>query len=263
MNESLVSVIVDSGTRAAGEIRTALFELANAYRYSIELGVDIWIFAVEIQTLRASGLTDNDLRYLICKGYVDHASEIKRSGQDDRSFRSTGRFHFSRRSCFIITDTGMSFLQATQANISEETRTQGNAVTSRYVCSESERAHPVVDASRPRWDSDRQELLLGRQLVKQFKVPAPNQEVVLSAFEEEGWPPRIDDPIPPHHEIDAKRRLHDTINSLNHCQKAALLRFLGDGSGKGIRWEIASDPTRRSRAKRVIGMARGVTNGRR
>jgi len=41
---------------------------------------------------------------------------------------------------------------------------------------------------------------------------------------------------------DSKRRLHDTINSLNRNQKQSLIRFLGDGKGEGIRWEFSSDP---------------------
>ncbi len=61
--------------------------------------------------------------------------------------------------------------------------------------------------------------------------------MVLTAFEEEAWPVRIDDPLPPHPEQDPKRRLHDTITSLNRHQRRPLIRFVGDGSGEGIRWE--------------------------
>jgi hypothetical protein len=57
------------------------------------------------------------------------------------------------------------------------------------------------------------------------------------AFEEEGWPPRIDDPLPPSPEIDAKSRLRYTIKSLNKRQKKQLIHFMGDGSGEGIMWE--------------------------
>ena len=49
----------------------------------------------------------------------------------------------------------------------------------------------------PTWDRDRQELRRGEYVVKQFKVPSPNQETILAAFEEEHRPPRIDDPLPP------------------------------------------------------------------
>ena len=45
-----------------------------------------------------------------------------------------------------------------------------------------------------------------------------------------------DDPLAPKLNQDSKRRLHDTINSLNRNQKHALIRFLGDGKGEGVRW---------------------------
>ena len=44
--------------------------------------------------------------------------------------------------------------------------------------------------------------------------------------------------MPPDGEVHTKRRLHDTINSLNRCQKHSMIRFIGDGTGEGIRWEL-------------------------
>ena len=89
----------------------------------------------------------------------------------------------------------------------------------------------------PRWDCDRQELRLEEKLVKHFKTPAPNQELILATFEEIGWPIHIDDPLPPGRFHDPKRRLHDTINALNRHQIEPLVRFIGDGHGEGVRWE--------------------------
>jgi hypothetical protein len=91
---------------------------------------------------------------------------------------------------------------------------------------------------RPSWESDRHELRLGNVLVKQFKWPATNQEMVLAAFQEEAWPFRVDDPLPPHPDQDSKRRLSDTIKCLNRKQKNPLLRFRGDGTGEGVIWEM-------------------------
>ena len=101
----------------------------------------------------------------------------------------------------------------------------------------------VVPELRPFWDSERRELKLGEWLIKCFRVPANNQTTILAAFEEDRWPPRIDDPIPPRYDQDPKRRLHDTINSLNRNQQHPLLRFLGDGSGHGILWELVRSTT--------------------
>ena len=55
--------------------------------------------------------------------------------------------------------------------------------------------------------------------MKQYRVPSFCQEAILEAFEEEGWPPAIDDPLPPHPEQDPKRRLRNTIKSLNANQE--------------------------------------------
>jgi hypothetical protein len=61
---------------------------------------------------------------------------------------------------------------------------------------------------------------------------------VLSAFEEEGWPPRLDDPLPPHSEQDRKRRLHTTISNLNRSQDHRLIHFEGAGDGQSISWRL-------------------------
>jgi hypothetical protein len=94
---------------------------------------------------------------------------------------------------------------------------------------------------RPHWNAMRRELLVGGQVVKRFRVPAPNQEAVLAAFEEEGWPHRVYDPLPPEDEKDAKRRLHETIKRLNRHRLARIIRFHGDGTGEGVLWELVLD----------------------
>jgi hypothetical protein len=73
--------------------------------------------------------------------------------------------------------------------------------------------------------------------VKQFKTRAQNQELILLAFEEEHWPSHLADPLPGKNGMDAKRRLNETIRSLNSNHRKPVLRFRGDGAGKGIVWE--------------------------
>ena len=67
-----------------------------------------------------------------------------------------------------------------------------------------------------------------------------NQEAILAAFQEDGWPARIDDPLPPVAETDPKRRLSDTIKCLNRKQQNALVRFSGDGTGEGVLWDLVT-----------------------
>jgi len=96
---------------------------------------------------------------------------------------------------------------------------------------------PVGLESRPRWDDSRKELWFGGILVKKFRFRSPNQEMVLTAFEEEAWPAKLDDPLPPVPNQTSKQRLHDAIKNLNRHHVHRVLRFAGDGTGEGVRWE--------------------------
>ncbi len=219
--------------------QSVLALLFEAHRYAAELRGNIWDFAVEIDQLRRAGLTHSDLRWLVCKGFVEHACEVTLPGEEGRAFRPSGRLTFRNRTAVVLTAAGADFARQMLSKAMA-----GNGLVPEVRASEGAAtvaggngAPPADTLPLPRWDRDRQELRLGSYLVKQFKVPAPNQEMILAVFQEEGWPPRVDDPLPPQPELDAKRRLHDTINSLNRHQKAPLVRFVGDGSGQGVRWE--------------------------
>lgn len=98
-------------------------------------------------------------------------------------------------------------------------------------------------ALRPNWDAKRRELRVNETVVKRFRQPAQNQELILAVFEEDGWPERIDDPLPPDPVRDAKERLHDVIKKLNRAQDVPLIRFRGDGTGTGVLWELLDGET--------------------
>jgi hypothetical protein len=70
---------------------------------------------------------------------------------------------------------------------------------------------------------------------------------ILKAFQEEGWPVRIDDPLPFQKGIDSKSRLRDTVKALNRSQQ--VLRFHLDGTGEGVRWELLNDPSSANQSK--------------
>jgi hypothetical protein len=50
--------------------------------------------------------------------------------------------------------------------------------------------------ARPRWDQAARILWYRGRIVKCFGRPSPNVELIFAAFEEQGWPPCIDDPLP-------------------------------------------------------------------
>ena len=91
--------------------------------------------------------------------------------------------------------------------------------------------------SPPYWDAEYRELRVGQCVIKEYRVPSPNQEAILVAFQEEGWPHHIHDPLTPQRDVEPKCRLHDTIKRLNRLHKERLIRFHGNGTGEGVCWE--------------------------
>lgn len=95
--------------------------------------------------------------------------------------------------------------------------------------------------TRPAWDKARRILVFSGVVIKSFNWPARNQELILTAFEEMGWPERIDDPLPITEGISQKDRLHDTIKCLNRKRLVKSIRFAGDGTGQGICWRRSDE----------------------
>jgi len=217
-------------TSTVGRGRTVLLSLWEAHQSAEEVRCGLWDFAVEIAELRQRGCTHSELRWLVSKALIEHAHEVESRDGRTRSFVRRSGLSFGEKTCFMLTESGI----AVARRLAED----GSGTDGRVISAPNAFDGSSTPTLRPKWDRDRQELRLGRQIVKQFKVPAVNQERILAAFEEEQWPVRIDDPLPPHPCQDSKRRLHDTINSLNRNQKLRLIRFMGDGSGEGIRWDL-------------------------
>jgi hypothetical protein len=246
-------------------LQAVLSVLLEAHLYAQDLQLDSWDFAVELSTLRPLGLTNSDFRWLAGKGLVECGCELTLAGDKRRSFRQYTHLDLTKRTCLVLTSEGVV---AAEGEAPVEVRREP---ASTVVDSADRSAHwtgsfpeliaaASISEPKPTWDRDRQQLRLGKVIVKQFKVPAANQETVLAAFQEEDWPVRIDDPLSPKLDQDPKRRLHDTINSLNRNQKRPLVRFLGDGSGQGVRWEFISSggEAATSRSRPRIGSATAV-----
>ncbi|MEO1615005.1 MAG: hypothetical protein AAFV88_04095 [Planctomycetota bacterium] len=220
-------------------IKDALAMLARASEYANDADCSAWDFAIEIHRLLAVGVNECDLRWLACKGYTEHACEVTNRNAKSREFTYEGDLTLCESSCFVLTDAGARMAvnyELVCANPAlEETALEETALEETVLVEVTE---PCT--SKPIWNRDRRELMYRGKLVKRFRLPSPNQELVLLSFQEDGWPSRIDDPLPPVFEKDVKRRLRDTINSLNRYQKSTGLRFAGDGTGEGVIWEDAN-----------------------
>jgi hypothetical protein len=211
-------------------LQAGLTLLLEAHDFACEHRRSAWDFAVEIQSLRELGVTKNMLRWLLCAGYLDHATERPSLREGQRDFAHSDTLRLTEHSCFVLTEAGVAIARSSRKPLPQGVpgKEAGRAPAARQ---------PARDV--PLWNDERRELWWRGQLVKRFRQPARNQVTVLSAFQEEGWPPRIDNPLPPQHGQDDGQRLHDAIVKLNQNQYHRLLRFRADGTGQGVCWETA------------------------
>ena len=162
---------------------------------------------------------------MVVKEFVEHADETSVHGNEHRSFTPSRGLTFLPTTCVLLTIKGAALAA------------RENAAAPGEIPEANGKSHPKA-APKPQWDAARRELSLGGRMVKQFHVPARNQELILSAFQQEGWPESIDDPLAGEIHIDPKTRLNDAIYRLNHKQLACLLRFHVNRHGSGVCWSL-------------------------
>ncbi|QDT70556.1 hypothetical protein MalM25_35050 [Planctomycetes bacterium MalM25] len=202
---------------AGTELCEGLEALIKARRFAHQTRRDPWDFALMHQELATRGVGPTELRWMLSQGWVLHGSDQTRTTDSARSVERCGRYVFDAESCFVLTEEGQ---RAFEAALGLPPHAESRA------------------EATPQWDGQRHELLLSGVVIKRYRWPALNQEAILAAFEEEGWAPRIDDPLTPMGDTDPKRRLADTIKCLNRNQQRTRIRFRGDGTGEGVIWGL-------------------------
>lgn len=216
------SSILKASHVSIADLQPGLRALLRAWHFAHDLKESLWEFAVEIRALHDSGMTDSDLRWLVAKGLVEFAHEELTTKIKYRRVRRRNQYPFTERTCFVLTETGS---QLAYERFMTKARTAARS--------------DKILREKPVWDPEVRELRFGKQVVKRFRVPAPMQELILTVFQEEGWPRRIDDPLPRSGEVSAKDRLHEAIKSLNRNQRPLRIRFGGNGDANGVIWEPA------------------------
>jgi hypothetical protein len=206
-------------------MKTALRLLLEAHNTAATLDRDNWDFALEIEALKDAGVNHTDLRSLVSQGLAEHRLERTPRGAKRRAFRPPHDLQLQKASCFALSSSGLLVARQLLATVPV-----AHADAPDRACQ-----GPHV----PCWDSDRRELRLGDVIVKRFRQPAKNQETILAAFQEDGWPRRIDNPLPGNGDTDAVDRMHDAVKMLNrHTHR--LFRFFSDGIGEGVLWEFVN-----------------------
>ncbi len=224
--------------RADHSIETAITILRRAGLFARDCQRAAWDFAVEFSDLKSVGVTTDEIRWLVGKGIIEHAVEVTPRGSSGRTFDSIGGFTFNNRSCFLLTSFGLQVASLLLDNEDSALQSSNSASDEPNENKNCDKENYENTIGSPSWDADRHELRFQGKLVKQYKGRAANQQAILNAFEEENWAARIDDPLPPALDQNSKRRLSDTIKSLNGKQRNPLIRFSGDGTGEGVIWSV-------------------------
>ena len=197
-------------------------------------------------------MTTGQLRVLFKRGYLSHAREVTTPQDADRRFEApsvNGTFH--RNTCFVLSKAGQARFcpdlsepdhAVVEMPLAVSVDEAGFSAESRVAVPSPELPrHESRQGMRASWDTASRTLFLGERVIKHFAVPAASQEAVLEAFQEEGWPTSIDDPLSPVPDQQPKARLRNTIKSLNRNQLTDVIRFRGDGTGQRVGWEILSE----------------------
>ncbi len=100
---------------------------------------------------------------------------------------------------------------------------------------------------KPHWNKEARQLTFRGVLVREVKRPgqAANIVAILDAFEEAGWPPRIDDPRARDSSDETRRR---DIENLNKLLLEQVMRFACDGTGTGFQWKSIEKPAAAKRS---------------
>jgi hypothetical protein len=215
----------------AGLALSGMALLLEAFDCARDAGSSPWDYAIGVPQLREAGVSNSSLTWLLQKEYAEHLVESTVPGDVKRVFRSVETSLLSERSCLVLSETGALFVGSLFRSACSGTGC-GSAESP-----DIEPLAPQVDESaKPHFDATRRRFLVGAELVKQFRGRIANQERLLSAFEEEGWPPCVDDPLPGPKEK-SNQRLHDTVKALNHHQIVPRVHFFRDGTGERVCWE--------------------------
>jgi len=93
---------------------------------------------------------------------------------------------------------------------------------------------PDCSAQKPSWVGERSALIRKGGDIRQFKAPEKNQKDLIEAFDRQKWARSLPDPF------NDREKLHKTITDLNKSLVPGTIRFGGDGTGEGVRWEPAT-----------------------
>ena len=187
-----------------------------------------WTNPIGIATMRADWVPDHVLGWMLYQKHIVHLQRPMRHDMRRAADEATESVIFGDHSRFFLTGIGEAFAEEFAAGFISRCDRDFAAAWDLLV----------MGTLLPRYDKDERVFSWGGHVLKHFGQLACNQELVLLAAEEVGWPRWFDDPLLRVRGKSPKRRLHDTIQDLNRHQTPYLVHFKGDGTGTRIGWEF-------------------------
>ncbi len=208
------------------EFLFAYFTLLPACADARERGLPPTAAPVECERLRQLGVGDDVLLWMLYQGHVHHLERGPQAGEQAEWVARPSAV-LAEGSAFAVTPLGEQFGEAlfvSLFSLAEDWFDQARELVQ-------------VGSLTPRYEKKDRLFAWGWHVLKCYRQPSVNQELILSAAEELGWGHWFDDPLP-RSKVNPKERLHDAIKNLNRHQSAHLVRFKGDGTGTRIGWEL-------------------------
>lgn len=191
--------------------------LQDAYAQALASNQSPWQFSLTGDFLMdTTSLTPTDLKTLQSHGLILHAREIPGQSGVERQFRPIDSVELLGNDCFVLSSSAFD----------------------KFSLFDASSVDPGVLKDRPIWRSDTRELWFQDEVVLRIHREAPNQFAILAAFEEEGWPIQIDDPIPGGSPVDSANRRHDAVKRLNRNIRIPKIKFRDHVSREAVSWTI-------------------------
>lgn len=203
-------------------------EMRVARRKAQDQGMDSSQSPLPFSHLQEEGVRDLFLVLMLYHGHVEQFRPAAKLDNGRLLLEPTKSLRLLSGSFFTLTEAGEAFANTLLAV--SRTPVDANALRATW----EDYCPPRL---APHFERESRVLRWGCQVLKRFRQPSANQELILLAAEELKWPEWFDDPLPRRPGTNPKVRLHNTIKDLNRRQTPHLVHFKGDGTGTRLGWE--------------------------
>jgi hypothetical protein len=178
--------------------------------------------------LRAEGVGEPILQWMLFQAHVEHLRLASEPGTYPACFETVHTVCLLANSYFALTQRGEEFADHFLADL----------MSAREDPFGNEWDPLILGTLAPRYDVSARSFSWGWHVLKHFRQPSSNQEVILRTADELEWATWFDNPLPPATDRNPKTCLNYAIKALNRYQSPYLVHFQGDGTGTRIGWQL-------------------------